>query len=97
VISNLKTGHAVRNPQKAAARVCGASGVMGWHVHDIRHTISTGMARLRIEPHVIDAILGHSSGPRMRRVYNQWDYFDEKREALERWAAHLEGLKRPAA
>jgi integrase len=89
VLVNLRTGGAVANPQKAAARVVKASGVQDWHVHDIRHTISTGLARMRVAPHVIDAILGHASGSRVRRIYQQYDYLDERREALVKWANHL--------
>ena len=56
----------------------------------------TGMAQLRVPPHIIERILNHASGGNggMAAVYNRFEYLDEKRDALERWAAHLLGLLR---
>ena len=93
VVANLRSGRMVDNPQKAADRVRKTSGINNWHVHDLRHAVSTGLARLRVPPHIIDRVLHHTSGTRMHRRYNQWEYFDEKREALIQWAAYLDGLK----
>jgi integrase len=95
VIANLKTADAISNPQKAANRVRALSGVQDWHVHDIRHTVSTNLGRLGVLPHIIDRVMMHTSGSRVHRIYNQWEYLDEKRAALEKWAAHLGSLKVP--
>jgi integrase len=61
-----------------------------WTLHDLRHTGRTGMSRLRISTKDVRArVLGHVD----RSVdggYDQNDYLDEKREALELWgAAHV--------
>ncbi len=93
VVSNLKTGGRAVNPQKAAARVRAQSGVDGWRVHDIRHAVSTGLAKLRVAPHVIDRVLHHASGSRIHRTYNAWEYLDEKTEALTKWAGYLDSLR----
>ena len=63
-----------------------------WRLHDLRRTASTGMGRLKIEPHVIEAVLNHRSGviQGVAAVYNRYQYLDEKRAALEAWAAHVE-------
>jgi integrase len=65
-----------------------------WRIHDLRRTAATGMATLGIAPHVIEACLNHVSGARagVAGVYNRAAYGPEKEAALNRWAAHLEGL-----
>lgn len=37
-------------------------GTPDWRFHDFRHTASTGMAKLGVMPHVIDAVTNHKSG-----------------------------------
>jgi len=65
-----------------------------WRLHDLRRTASTGMGRLKIEPHVIEAVLNHRSGviQGVAAIYNRYQYLDEKRAALEAWAARVELL-----
>ncbi|MGU3665076.1 tyrosine-type recombinase/integrase [Methylobacterium sp. A49B] len=65
-----------------------------WRLHDLRRTASTGMGRLKIDPHVIEAVLNHRSGviQGVAAVYNRYQYLDEKRAALEAWAAHVEAI-----
>jgi hypothetical protein len=41
-----------------------------------------------VAPHVAEAVLNHLP-PKLVRTYDTNDYFKEKREALDRWAAHL--------
>lgn len=71
-----------------------------WQFHDLRRTGTTGLARLGVPPHVADKILNHSGGEisGVRQVYNRFDYLEERRAALEMWAAHVAGLtgERPA-
>src|SRR5258705_12879834 len=38
------------------------SAVSQWRLHDLRRTCVSGMARLRISPHVADKILNHPGG-----------------------------------
>jgi hypothetical protein len=49
------------------------------------------MARLRVQPHIIESILNHRSGivKGVAAVYNRHAYTDEKREARELWGAHV--------
>jgi integrase len=60
-----------------------------WQFHDIRRTVRTGLSRLRVAPHVAEAVLGHAVLGRLEKTYNQWDFEPEKRAALEAWEAHL--------
>ncbi len=65
-----------------------------WTVHDLRRTAASGMASLRVQPHVIEAALNHKSGTikGIAAVYNRYQYSDEKRVALEAWGRHVEWL-----
>jgi integrase len=62
--------------------------VQPWRLHDLRRTVASGMARLAVTPHVIEAILNHRSGivSGVAAIYNRHDYLDERRDALEKWA-----------
>ena len=65
-----------------------------WRLHDLRRTAATGMAEIGIAPHIVEACLNHVSGARagVAGVYNRAAYAAEKKAALERWAAHVQGL-----
>ncbi|MDR7147070.1 tyrosine-type recombinase/integrase [Rhizobium sp. BE258] len=62
-----------------------------WGLHDLRRTAASGMASLKIGPHVVEAILNHSSGEisGVAAIYNRHSYEDEKREALDKWESYL--------
>ena len=70
------------------------SGVERWRLHDLRRTVASGLARFQTPPHVIEAVLNHRSGTisGVAAVYNRYSYLDEKRQALEAWARHVQGL-----
>jgi integrase len=59
----------------------------GWHVHDLRRTLTHGLARLGIPPHVADRILAHTQGAiaGVAAVYNRYAYMDERCAALAAW------------
>jgi integrase len=65
-----------------------------WRLHDLRRTGASNLARMGFPIHVVAAILNHSPGATMgiTAVYNRHRYGDEKRAALEAWAAHVLGL-----
>lgn len=62
-----------------------------WRFHDFRRTASTGMAKIGVMPHVIDAVTNHKSGvvSGVGATYNRYTYLNEKREALGQWANEL--------
>ncbi|HXV30131.1 MAG TPA: tyrosine-type recombinase/integrase [Sinorhizobium sp.] len=66
-----------------------------FRVHDLRRTVATGMASLGVNPHTISLVLDHISvtkGTVTGAVYVKYSFDREKREALERWASHLQRL-----
>jgi integrase len=75
------------------------SGVTGWRLHDLRRTCVSGMAALRVAPHVADKILNHQSGSisGVAAVYQRHQFLAERKEAIERWGAHVAEILNPSA
>jgi integrase len=66
-----------------------------WVNHDIRRSVRSQLSRLRVSEEAREAILAHAR-PGIKGTYDLHDYFDEKREALELWAARLKTIVEPA-
>lgn len=68
-----------------------------WRLHDLRRTFVTGLIELGVAPHVVEVTVNHISGHRagVAGIYNKSELLDERREALQRWAAHVQGLVTP--
>jgi integrase len=60
--------------------------------HDLRRTVETRLAELRIPKETRDRVLNHIPGDVGSKHYNRHDYADEKRDALNRWAIALGGI-----
>lgn len=62
-----------------------------WVPHDVRRSFATHASDLGIQPHIIEAVLNHTSGFRagVAGIYNRNPYDAEKRTALALWADHL--------
>lgn len=62
-----------------------------WRFHDLRRTLATGLQRLGVRFEVTEAVLNHISGSRsgIACVYQRHHWSDEKRAALNAWAAHV--------
>lgn len=65
-----------------------------WRFHDLRRTKATNMAMMRVQPHIIEAVLNHKTGivSGVAATYNRHAYLDEKSEALEIWANRVADL-----
>lgn len=65
-----------------------------WRFHDLRRTLSTGMAELGVRQEVTESVLNHRTGKvsGVAAVYNRYEYDAEKRQALDAWAARLLAL-----
>jgi integrase len=90
-----------RCKERLDARIADASpdgkGIAPWVVHDLRRSFHTGLGEIGIFPHVAEAILNHTSSAASGKagvagVYNRASYAAEKRDAIDRWAAHVEKL-----
>jgi len=67
-----------------------------WRLHDLRRTAANGMAELGVLPHVVEAVLNHISASRagVAGIYNRSKLEGPMRDALVRWAAHVEQITR---
>lgn len=73
------------------AKAVAADKLTPWTLHDLRRTLVTRMHSLGTQPHIVEAVVNHISGHKagVAGVYNRAAYAPEKREALDRWTAHL--------
>jgi integrase len=82
------------NKRKAAFdRAC---GVTGWTLHDLRRTARSLMSRAGVTDEHAEHALGHKLQG-VKKVYDRYDYFKEKSDALARVAALLERIVNPPA
>ena len=67
------------------------ANIAPWRLHDLRRTVSTLMHGLGVQPHIVEAVLGHVSGHKagVAGVYNKAAYRTEKAAALALWAEHV--------
>jgi integrase len=68
--------------------------IQPWRIHDLRRTVSTGMNELGTDPHIVEAVLGHTVKG-VADVYNRAKYEAAKRAALEAWGAHVTAMVQP--
>ncbi len=63
----------------------------GFTPHDLRRTLRTRLAELKVDDIVAEKILGHRLQG-ILAVYNRYGYDTEKRQALMRWESLLNGI-----
>jgi integrase len=64
-------------------------------IHDLRRTVRTGLSAIpNISDLVRELVIGHTK-PGLHKVYDQYAYLDEKRFALDAWAARLRSIVEP--
>jgi integrase len=81
-------------------------GVAHWTLHDLRRTFATGLARLKVPPHIVERLLNHKLGSianqadggisAVAEIYNRATYMPEMREAVETWEKHVAALVQAA-
>jgi len=75
-----------------------ADAMPGWRFHDLRRAFATAACDvLQIDPAIADRCLNHvgaSTTSVISRVYARNELFEQRREALERWAELLEQRSR---
>jgi integrase len=60
--------------------------------HDLRRSVETRLAALRIPKEIRDRCLNHIPSDVGSKHYNRYDYADEKRSALTRWSLELSSI-----
>jgi len=67
-------------------------GVEHFHVHDLRRTARTHLAALGVDRFIAERCLNHKIKG-VEGDYDRHDYFDQRRDALERWAELIEACE----
>ena len=78
-----------RAVSRALSTNLGLVGVENVTPHDLRRSAATSMSALRVERFIVSKVLNHTDTT-VTGIYDQYEYFDEKRAALERWGRKLE-------
>jgi integrase len=85
---------AVNSWGKVKHRISAKAGIPAeaWRLHDLRRTCASGMQKLGVQVPVIERALNHVSGTfrGVVGIYQQHDYADEIRIALQKWANRVE-------
>ena len=65
-----------------------------WNFHDLRRTFTSGLASLGVPLPVAETAINHRSGTLagVVRTYQRYNYAAERRDAFERWAAHVQAV-----
>jgi integrase len=71
-----------------------ACGVTGWTLHDLRRTARSLMSRAGVSDEHAEHTLGHKLQG-VKRVYNRYDFFKEKSDALAKLATLIEHIVHP--
>lgn len=89
-----KDGNPFGGWSKSKVDLDSVSGVIGWRLHDLRRTLATGLQRLGVRLEVTEAVLNHISGSRdgIVGVYQRHNWANEKRAALNAWAAYIANI-----
>lgn len=69
--------------KEAIDKIC---KVPDWILHDLRRSLRTHLPGMKVSGEIGERILGHKLAG-VAGIYDRYSYFDEKREALEKWAA----------
>jgi integrase len=71
-------------------------GVTGWTLHDLRRTSRSLMSRAEVRPDIAERVLGHAIGG-VKGVYDRYEYFPQKSDALLRLASLIYTIINPPA
>ena len=66
-------------------------------LHDIRRSMRTGLCAMPNMPDLVRELVIAHTKPGLHKVYDQFAYLDEKRHALDLWAARLRSIVEPPA
>jgi integrase len=96
-VFSTRPGTHISGFSKAKVRAAALSGVADWRLHDLRRTAATRLAELGIAHPVVSKLLNHS--PRgvmgVTSIYNRYEYLEERREAMDRWARRIAEIVSP--
>lgn len=65
------------------------TGMVDFQCRDIRRTVKTHMARIKIPQEIRDRVQNHSSRDLSNKHYNRYEYLTDKTHALQKWEREL--------
>lgn len=75
----------------ALASLAEGEPVSAWRFHDLRRTMRTHLSALPVQDMVRELVIAHAR-PELHQVYDLHAYREEKRQALDLWAARLRSI-----
>jgi integrase len=64
-----------------------------WTLHDLRRSYRTNLSRLRVAPHICERLINHASArSELEEIYDQYEYWDEQLEAVNKYDTWLQNL-----
>lgn len=87
-MADSKAGHITNIGVSQHVKLRECFGIPRWTPHDLRRSARTHMSRLRIPREHAESVLNHAKQG-MVKVYDQYEFDDEKREALQAWEREL--------
>ncbi len=72
------------------------SSTSGWTLHDLRRTARSLMSRAGVLPDIGERVIAHKIAG-VRGVYDRYEFYDEKRDALVRLARLIDTITNPPA
>jgi integrase len=72
-------------------------GLPDFSWHNTRHIVVSGLARLKVAPHIARLAMDHAEVKDVHSDYEHVDWTPEVAAAMELWASHVEKLKAPGA
>jgi integrase len=70
--------------------------VAPWILHDLRRTVRTRLSELKVPEHIAELVIGHGKRG-LAKIYNQHQFAEEIRDALDAWANRLHTVVGPTA
>lgn len=94
-ITKVNIPIALKTIKRAVRKVKKNSGVKDFKLHDLRRTVATYLAKLGTPQEVVSKILNHktgSGGSVVTRIYNRYEYREERQRALRKWSSELDKI-----
>jgi integrase len=73
----------------------GAEPMERWTTHDLRRACATGLGALGVRPEIISRVLNHRPEGITDRVYNLFEYLEDKRKGLQLWSSLVHRAAQP--
>lgn len=90
--SPRREGQPIGKLNQANQRLRVAAELEDFTPHDLRRTAATFMAKLGVRPDVIGRVLNHTEQGVTARVYDQYSYRPEVKDALSLWGERMEAI-----